>query len=483
MQMSLRNRVLASLLGITALTLLITTLVDFVIDWIDYNTSVDSGLDRAYAQVVQLATDGVDPATGEPFATAEALVKLAIERSVSEPRQGFLGIVDGAAGWSAPTSVELRVEDDPEFVARVEAAAGEVSVATELTFATEVRRYRVLVLPVTMTAVDSADGVDAYVAAYDLSSGRAEILRQHLVSLLVGALVLALAAVFAWRAFGRVLQPLAEVRRTAHEITASDLSRRIPADGNDDLAALVGTINAMLDRLEAAFAGQRELLDEVSHELRTPLTIVQGHLELLDANDPAEVAETRDLVLDELGRMNRLIEDLLLLAKSARPDFVRRAPVDLGELLDSVLQKVRPLGDRDWSLDSRPEAVVRIDEQRVTQALLQLAGNAVQYSEQGSRIRLGAYLEPATRVLRVGVHDAGVGISAEQQQRVFERFAREGDGSDLPRIGGGLGIGLAIVSSIAHGHGGTVELESQPGVGSRFTLVLPTDSEPEGTAP
>lgn len=478
--MSLRNRVLVSLIGITAITLFITTLVDFVIDWIDYDEQVAGGFDRSYAQVTELARNGVDPATGEPFASAEALVQLAIERAVSEPGQGFLGIVDGEARWAAPTTVPLRVEDDPEFVERVEREVEGAGGTTELTFGTAERTYRVLLVPIAMAANDPTDGTDAFIIAYDVSTGRNALLQQHLVSLLVGAVVLALAGLFAWRAFGRVLAPLTAARQTAEEVTASDLSSRIPVEGNDDLALLVGTINAMLDRLEAAFAGQRELLDEVSHELRTPLTIVQGHLELLDEHDPEEVADTRALVLDELARMNRLIEDLLLLAKSGRPDFVRRSEVDLAELLDGVMQKVRPLGDRDWQLDSRPEVVVRLDPQRITQALLQLAGNAVQYSEPGSRIALGAYLEPSTGLLRIWVQDAGVGIAPEQRQRVFERFEREDDGGELPTIGGGLGIGLAIVTSIARGHDGTVDLESQPGVGSRFTLVLPLrQSEPD----
>lgn len=471
--MSLRNRVLVSLIGITAITLFITTLVDFIIDWLDYDEQLAGGLDRSYAQVTELASNGVDPATGAPFASAEALVQLAIERAVSEPGQGFLGVIDGEARWAAPTTVELRVEEDDEFVQRVEEEAASATSTTELTFSTAERTYRVLVVPIAMATNDATDGVDAYVVAFDLSSGRSAIVQQHLVSLLVGALVLALAGLVAWRAFGRVLSPLTAARQTAEEVTASDLSRRIPVEGNDDLALLVGTINAMLDRLEAAFAGQRELLDEVSHELRTPLTIVQGHLELLDEHDPADVAETRALVLDELARMNRLIEDLLLLAKSGRPDFVHRSEVDLAELLDSVMQKVMPLGDRDWQLESRPEAVVRLDPQRITQALLQLAGNSVQFSEPGSRVALGAYIDPATGILRIWVQDAGVGIAPERRQRVFDRFVRADDGSELPTIGGGLGIGLAIVSSIARGHGGTVELESQEGVGSRFTLVLP----------
>ncbi|MGH3774444.1 MAG: histidine kinase dimerization/phospho-acceptor domain-containing protein [Pseudonocardiaceae bacterium] len=121
------------------------------------------------------------------------------------------------------------------------------------------------------------------------------------------------------------------MHRAAAQIGEDDLTRRIPVRGNDDIAALAEQFNAMMERLQAAFATQREFLDDASHELRTPITIIRGNLELL-GDDPAERAEDIRLCLDELDRMTRIVDDLLLLAKSERPDFVRPEPVELAEL-------------------------------------------------------------------------------------------------------------------------------------------------------
>lgn len=121
-----------------------------------------------------------------------------------------------------------------------------------------------------------------------------------------------------WAVAGRILAPVRPVRRAAAQLTEQDLTRRIPVQGRDDIALLAETFNAMLDRLERAFAAQRQFVDDAGHELRTPITIVRGHLELM-GDDPAEQAETIRLVTDELDRMSRIVEDLLLLAKAERP--------------------------------------------------------------------------------------------------------------------------------------------------------------------
>ena len=141
----------------------------------------------------------------------------------------------------------------------------------------------------------------------------------------------------------------------------------------------------MLDRLESAFVGQRQFLDDAGHELQTPLTVLRGHLELLDVGDPEEIAETRELLLDEVDRMARLVGELILLAKSDRPDFVTPRPVDLTALTVDTLAKARGLGDRTWTLDETASVTVPVDEQRLTQALLQLCDNAVKHT--GARRR------------------------------------------------------------------------------------------------
>ena len=473
---SVRSRVLVALVVLTALTLTVTGILDYVVDRQRHADQVNESLSRTYAEVVELAENGVDPATGEPFANVDALLRIALQRSVGAPDEGFLGILGTKVRWLAPESVALRLEDDPELVAIAIERSIESDGAFRETVRTSMREYRLLVLPVASSDVDRG----ALVVAFDESTAHAELAAQHLWRFVIGIGVLAGAALITWIALGRILRPLAVARRTADEITGRDLSRRIPVEGDDDLAALIGTLNGMLDRLEQAFDGQRELLDDVGHELRTPLTIVQGHLELMDADDPADIAETRELVLDELERMGRLVEDLIIIAKASRPDFVRRRDVDLGELLDTVLLKAATLGDRDWRLEARPEAAVRLDPQRITQALLQLIGNAVTHSEPGSTIGLGGRVDRGRGEVRLWVRDEGTGIPEDARRRIFERFEqasgmRAPGGSNAPLIGMGLGIGLSIVAAIARGHGGAARVDSRVGEGSRFELVLPLE--------
>ena len=152
----------------------------------------------------------------------------------------------------------------------------------------------------------------------------------------------------------------------------------------------------MLERLDEGAQQQQQFLDDAGHELRTPLTILRGHLELETVDDPEDVIATRDVLLDEVDRMQRLVDDLLLLANSGDPGFIRREPVRIPELLDQVMEKVHVLADRQWQIDEKADYVVDADPQRLTQALVQLAANAVKYTGPSSTIALGSRIEGPT---------------------------------------------------------------------------------------
>ena len=228
----------------------------------------------------------------------------------------------------------------------------------------------------------------------------------------------------------------------------------------------------MVDRLEGAFASQRAFVEDASHELRTPITIVRGHLELL-GDDPQERRETVALVTDELDRMSRFVDDLLLLAKAERSDFLRVDEVELGALTDELLDKAAGLGKRTWALEARGEAVLHADRQRLTQAVMGLAQNAVQHTKDGDAIWIGSGVDGGEASL--WVRDSGPGVAREDQDRIFDRFARA---AGSRRRSEGAGLGLAIVRAIAEAHGGRATLASQPGAGSTFTVVVPV-SGPE----
>ena len=287
----------------------------------------------------------------------------------------------------------------------------------------------------------------------------------------VSIVVMLLASLFIWLAAGRAMAPLQALARTARQISETDLSRRIPVRGNDEIAQLGRTLNAMLDRLEAAFADQREFLADVSHELRTPITVIRGHLETL-GDDPSERREAVMVIQDELDRMNRFVDDLLLLVRASRPDFLRPEPLDLDLLTHEVFAKARLLGDRAWVLEGTGLGLIEGDSQRLTQAVTNLAANAANHTGPGEPIWIGSSLGAAEA--RLWVRDEGPGIPAEEQRLIFERFAR----SQSVRGTGGAGLGLAIVKAVAEAHGGHVELESSLGQGARFTIVIPALSQP-----
>ncbi len=326
-------------------------------------------------------------------------------------------------------------------------------------------------IKVTVTGPAEPGTQGALVVGYFLDRERAEVNRTIQTLALIGLLGLLLTAVAGWLVAGQILAPVRLVRRAAEEITEQDLTRRIQIEGNDEFAALAEQFNGMLERLDQAFATQRQFLDDASHELRTPITIIRGHLELMDTveSDPEERADVVRLCTDELDRMSRLVEDLLLLAKAERPDFIRPDVVELAELTSDIDAKVRALGERHWRLEAIGEGTVTVDEQRVTQAVVQLAHNAVQHTDENAEIRFGSALYQGR--ISFWITDSGPGVSPADAKVIFERFTRGADAGNRNRSGAGLG--LAIVRAIATAHGGVVKLMSRRGSGATFGIELP----------
>ena len=231
----------------------------------------------------------------------------------------------------------------------------------------------------------------------------------------VSIVVLLLASLFIWLAAGRAMAPLQALARTARQISETDLSQRIQVSGNDEIAQLGHTLNAMLDRLETAFADQREFLADVSHELRTPITVIRGHIETL-GDDPQERQEAVIVIQDELDRMNRFVDDLLLLVRASRPDFLRPEPLDLDLLTHEVFAKARLLGDRAWVLEGTGIGLLNADSQRLTQAVTNLASNAVNHTGPGEPVWIGSALNGARGTPlgpRRGARDPGRGAAPD----------------------------------------------------------------------
>jgi len=458
---SLRTRILAWFIGLLAVATAAFVVVTYEVLLIRLDQRIDAELTQEAAELRRLAT-GNDPETGRPFGTdVRRIFEVYLERNVPSRQEALVTIVGGRPFLRSRQVVPYRLDSDQELVARWgslrEPDRGRV----------ETPAGRVEYLAVPLRAGGESEGVFVAAIFRDRLKGEADAAVRAAGG--VGLAVLLLGSLLAWRLANRVVRPVSALTKTARSISETDFSGRIPAQGRDEVAQLGRTFNEMLDRLERAFASQRRFVDEAGHELKTPLTIVRGHLELLEDDDPQERRETLALVMDELDRMGRIVEDLLLLAKREQPDFLDLATVEVGGLTDDVQAKAMALGAREWVLESRGRGVIVADRQRLTQALLQLAQNAARYSEEAEPIGLGSAV--ADGEARFWIRDYGPGIPLAEQENVFERF-RRGSGE---RRSEGAGLGLAIVRAIAEAHRGRVDLESGPGAGAVFTIVIPVD--------
>jgi signal transduction histidine kinase len=461
---SVRARIMAAVLAVAALGMALAGLTSHLIQQQRIDARIDAALVQEVAEFRALAATGVDPSTGEPFTAVEALFFVALQRNVPDRNEGMLAMIDGEVALvPSPDVATLRLEDDAQFVELLRSVPPDARVQVS-TADTELGRLHYVVVPV-QVAGEPETGLYAVAYARDLE--QADLDASARTFALVSLVALLVVGAVGWIVAGRLLQPVRLLRETAQRISDTDLTGRIPVQGNDDISELGRTVNAMLDRLEAAFRMQRDVLDDAGHELRTPITIVRGHLELMDSGDPADVAETRTLALDELDRMQRLVDDLVLLAKAKRPDFIQPAEVELDRLTDEVFDKARPLGDRAWQVDARAQASVELDAQRITQAWLELIANAVKFTEPGQRVTIGSRI--GTGVVELWVRDAGPGIPPADVDHIFDRFRRAEPGHRAE----GSGLGLAIVKAIAEAHGGSVRVESMPGEGSTFVMELP----------
>jgi signal transduction histidine kinase len=419
---------------------------------------VERSLDQEVKEFRTLARAGRNPLTGRPFGgDVQAIFDVYLQRNVPSAGEAVFTFLDGQRNKTSAT--DLR----PELLANVARLAG-VASSRRGTFALRSGDVRYLAVSV----IGSRRQRGVFVVTHDLRHEADEVDEASQVAAGVSLTVLLLASLIAFVVAGRVLAPLRELTDTARSISETDFTRRIEVEGHDELAELGRTFNAMLDRLQAAFDAQKDFVSDAGHELRTPITIIRGHLELL-GDDPDERRETVELVCDELDRMSRFVDDLLLLAQAEQADFIQPADVDLDALTEELLAQAGALAPRDWQLEANGIGRLQADRQRLTQAVMQLAQNAVQHTQEGDRIALGSALQDGHA--RLWVSDSGQGVSNADRERIFDRFAR-GSGA---RRSQGAGLGLAIVRAIAEAHGGHVELARRtPGAGATFTITIPT---------
>lgn len=460
-RVTIRQRVSLAMVLLVVFVLVVTGTLVFLLEARSIENRVTSEMELNRQEFAVLASQGVDPATGLSFAGPSELLRTYLTRSVLGPDEGEVGVVAGEVRWVSSEDVEFRPEEDPELMDHLLPLTA-LDVVSRGRHNTAIRDYFYLVTPVKFPQADGA-----LVQVHDVDGAHRDLDDTMIAFVLVSIGATLAASLAAWLLVGRLLKPVEELREAAEGIGEHDLTRRVPERGNDDLTRLSATINQMLDRLQTAVEGQRTLLDDVGHELRTPLTIVRGHLELMDVDDPGDVRQTRELTMDELDRMGGLVNDLLTLAKAQQSDFAKPRWTSLATLTDLTLEKARALGDRSWRLRHIESTDAWLDPDRITQAWLQLAANAVKYSEPGSPVTL--WSEIVGDEVHLAVEDRGIGIHAEDLEEIRTRFGRGRGAGDKT----GSGLGLSIVESIVEAHRGRLDITSEPGVGSTFTLVLP----------
>ncbi len=307
---------------------------------------------------------------------------------------------------------------------------------------------------------------------------------QRARTILTGAALVAMLAVVIASIFiaGSAIDPIKRLTAAMEEIGSERLERRLRWHRTDELGKLAATFDAMLDRLQEAFARERQFISDASHELKTPLTVINANAQLIRRwgdRDPAIRSDSLDAIADESRRLAEMVNGMLTLAKADSGDQIPKEPLAIEALVVDVVAHAH---DRAHArgLDLRAEfrgdrSLVMGDESLLRQLVTNLVDNALKFTEHGE-IVVAVTRGPGT--VRIEVRDTGIGIAPEHAERLFDRFFR-GDESHSRTVEG-TGLGLAIVRSIARVHGGSVSAWPRPGGGSVFAVELPgikADSE------
>jgi signal transduction histidine kinase len=483
--LSLRARLLAGLIALTAVFLVVMGVVSSValgkLEQDQFNAELKLAARQSVAQIAR-APDGFAAAYLSPRTGAYG--ELTPSTGTSAEMRGVLAALIGKPYSDVRRYLRSLAASDTPF---------NLTVSGQPTL-------RVVWRPIIATAASAAGvvpvGVNVILVGRPVAAISSQVSGLVRTELITGAVLLALLAACGGWLIGRGLAPLGRMARTADLVTSSgDLTARMP-DSNDDheTGRLAGAINTMLDRIQQAFGARleseqkvRQFAADASHELRTPLTTIRGYAELYrqGALGPGELPSAMRRIEQEAERMSMLVAELLELARLDRESSLDLTETDLAALAsDAVADALAVEPDRPVTADVPPSLVVTADEPRIRQVLANLLGNVRAHTPPGTAATVRLY--PAGEGAVLEVADDGPGMSDQDAALAFDRFhrgARGGDGGDGDGDATGSGLGLSIVAAIAAAHGGYARLRSAPGAGTTVHLWIPASfPERQGVA-
>jgi two-component system OmpR family sensor kinase len=338
------------------------------------------------------------------------------------------------------------------------------------------------------------NGTGSIAVATPLTGVDSTLNQLMLFDVIIGAAVLIVLAGLSYVFVRHSLRPLVDVEHTAAAIAAGDLTRRVPqSDPRTEVGRLAGALNGMLSQIESAFRAReaseqeartsetrmRRFITDASHELRTPLTSIRGFAELYRMGavpEESDVDRVMTRIESESTRMGLLVDDLLLLARLDQQRPLERELVDLETIASDAVhdaQAVAPGRDVQLQLSTHEPVLVVGDDARLRQVVGNLVTNALTHTPESAAVTVGLSIDDseAERFAVLEVADSGPGLSPKDAQRIFERFYRVEE--SRTRANGGSGLGLSIVAALTAAHGGTTDVETKLGIGSRFRIRLP----------
>ena len=478
-RVSIRLRLTLAYVGLFAVAL---TVLDFGLYYV-VNTALINSIDNELDLGAQVIQESVTKSSTEPQIMDDGNTIVEPDAIKNFATTNLLAIVYSPDGTIRSRSLNLirqpglarRLTLDTDTILYA-AAGNRLRVTTDI----GVARLRVLVVPLTYVNVLTQTVQVGGVLQLVRPIGETErALRFFLYALAFGGVAVMIVAAQggAWLTRA-VFRPIDVIARTAQSIvSAADLRRRVPVPTvQDELQLLTVTVNDLLERIERLFEAQRRFLADASHELRTPLAAMKGNIEILHRGamrDPELLNESLDDMQRETERLIRLVNDLLMLARNEAAAEMRFEVVDMATLLLETMRDLKSLaGNITLRLDVQQVVMVNGDRDRLKQAILNICINALQHTaDDGSVV---CRLTSHNRMAMVTIQDTGVGISSEDLPYVFDRFFRADRSRTRAYVGSGAGLGLAIVKYIVESHNGKVAVASTLGVGTTFTIEIPS---------